>query len=454
MRAGSALGLGICSVLMAMSFRLGFCEEVSPLPRVQDIVAYAKPAVVFIRHRDASGNQYTGTGFLVFKDGDVLTCAHVVEPKPTKGSKVSDKIWVRMYDGTVHEARLLECDTDSDTALIRIAVREYPFLDLDTSVPSPGEDITVIGFPLGELLGKEPTVTKGVISALRFSDTAYQLGADVNPGNSGGPVLNKNGDVLGVVSFKVRGAEGICFAVASSLFQYPTSKMVDGKECVAKDGMYVPKEWLTPSNPLHSFIESGRESHITHNTRSPLHRAADAGDLKQVQALLASGFGVDARDADGETPLYLACYLYCAENLNMDAKQYDDYLKRKLEVASLLISKGANINATDESGDTPLYSAVGSRDSAEFARLLLANGANAKLRGFREQSVLISPIIWRNSETLRLLLQHGADASARDSIGRTPLGMALSYLEDCKTEEDRRKLQAEIDILREYGGKE
>ncbi len=207
------LPLCVLAVVCSASLLSGAYEEYDPktlLPSTSDVVAYAKPAVVFIHHRDTAGVHSMGTGFLVHADGTVVTCAHVVEPRTessAKTPKISDRIWARLYDGCVYEASRIYCDTDTDIALLSINVRGYPYLDLETSVPKLGEEAVLIGYPLGDMLGQESSVTRGIISSIRFSNTAYQFDAAVNPGNSGGPVLNKSGDVLGVLSFKVKGAE-------------------------------------------------------------------------------------------------------------------------------------------------------------------------------------------------------------------------------------------------------
>lgn len=184
-----------------------------------DVTALARPAVVFIRHRDTSGQESTGTGFLASSDGLIVTCAHVVAPLEAdhNGKRVTrDRIWVRFYDNSTAEATTLSCDTLSDIAVISIAVKDRPYLHLNTELPKLAEEVCVIGYPLGDALGKGVSVTKGIVSALREGNTIYQIDAAANPGSSGAPVLDKDGDVIGIVSFKFRGTEGMSFAISAS----------------------------------------------------------------------------------------------------------------------------------------------------------------------------------------------------------------------------------------------
>ncbi len=178
------------------------------LTRVE-IVASIRPAVVRITTPAGSGS-----GFIIDKRGWVLTNNHVVEGFSTVMVTVADSIEI--------QGGVLGRNADKDLALIDIgqdsSFTVAPFGDSEKV--SQGDDVITIGYPLGPLLQGEATVTKGIISALRTdNDTKYiQIDAALSPGNSGGPLLNTRGEVIGINSAKIYGTliEGLSFAIASN----------------------------------------------------------------------------------------------------------------------------------------------------------------------------------------------------------------------------------------------
>jgi hypothetical protein len=149
-----------------------------------------------------------GSGFFISADGYVLTNFHVIED--------SKEIKVALQQGLSLPARVVKVDPASDLALLRVDGSGFVPLKLAIAKEAElGEDIHVIGTPLDKSLGQ--TITKGIISGSRTIEEAkyIQIDASVNSGNSGGPLLNANGEVLGIVSAKVAkaGVEGIGFAI-------------------------------------------------------------------------------------------------------------------------------------------------------------------------------------------------------------------------------------------------
>lgn len=151
-----------------------------------------------------------GTAVVISPEGFALTAAHL-----TKGQA---RVGVKLESGLELDAEVLRADAKSDLALLRLPGRGYPCVPVVPKSPSVGENVFVVGTPLGE--GFAGSVSRGVVSATRQVDgiDLVQTDASINPGSSGGPLLDRNGQLLGIVSFKVAapGVEGLGFGVATS----------------------------------------------------------------------------------------------------------------------------------------------------------------------------------------------------------------------------------------------
>jgi S1-C subfamily serine protease len=167
----------------------------------------------------------SGSGVTIAPDGLVLTNCHVVE-----GAR---EVRLLDSDGRIMEAQRLGEDPDTDLALLRAgSARDLPHARLgDSKRLRRGQLVVAIGNPLGF----ESTVTAGVVSALgrslrarngRLIEDVIQTDAALNPGNSGGPLVASNGEVIGINTAVIRGAQGICFAVASNTAQFVLSELI------------------------------------------------------------------------------------------------------------------------------------------------------------------------------------------------------------------------------------
>ncbi|CDZ58237.1 S1C family serine protease [Neorhizobium galegae] len=274
---------------------MGFIDINPPVPEngalldaysetVAGAVDRVGPAVSRIeRLGGVAGQGGHGSGFAISPDGLIITNHHVVSDAKT--------VRIRNANGTVGQGSVLGRDADTDIALVRADMDVQAWARLgDSQKLRRGHIAIAIGNPLGF----DWSVTSGVVSALgrsmrsstgRLIDDVVQTDAALNPGNSGGPLVSASGEVVGVNTAVIRGAQGIAFAVASNTANFVVSEILRfGHVRRAFIGIVVD----TTALPRRVAVKAGMSQETTVRIRRiDAGSPADRAGLKEGDFILA-----------------------------------------------------------------------------------------------------------------------------------------------------------------------
>ncbi len=237
-----------------------------------------------------------GSGFITTADGQIITNAHVVAG--------ADQVQVTLKDGRSFTGEVIGADSVTDIAVIKIDAQDLPTVAIsDSNQIQPGEWAIAIGNPLG----LDSTVTAGIISATGRTSREVgvpdkrvdfiQTDAAINPGNSGGPLLNLNGEVIGVNTAIIQGAQGLGFAIPINTVERISTQLIQNGRV---EHAYLGIQMVTLSPEMKENINS--------NPNSPLTVEEDEGVLiaRVVSNSPAAQGGLQAGDiilSVGDTPV-------------------------------------------------------------------------------------------------------------------------------------------------------
>ena len=202
-------------------------ERVAATRSIADVVRSIAPGLVQIVTHTGDGS-----GFVVSDDGLIVTNAHVVDQYPS--------VSVRLVNGQLHSGRVLGRDETLDLAVIKVDSRQawQPMTLGEAADIDVGDEVIALGFPLGDELGRDYTVTTGIVSSLRTYGSVERIQTDaaLNPGNSGGPLVDRDGRVIGVNTSTATDYEGISFAISIASVRANLDFLASGGNVLAQTG--------------------------------------------------------------------------------------------------------------------------------------------------------------------------------------------------------------------------
>ncbi|MEM9266724.1 MAG: HhoA/HhoB/HtrA family serine endopeptidase [Cyanobacteria bacterium P01_F01_bin.13] len=238
-----------------------------------------------------------GSGFIISDDGRIITNAHVVDG--------ADTVTVTLKDGRILDGRVLGSDPVTDIAVIKVDERNLPTVALgDSDQLQPGEWSIAIGNPLG----LDNTVTVGIVSAVGRSSNQVgvpdkrvefiQTDTAINPGNSGGPLLNQQGEVIGVNTAIINGAQGLGFAIPINMVERIATELAENGEV---QHPFVGIQMITLSPDVKEEINTNPNSGLTVDEDEGILIARVLSDSPAARGGLRAGDVITAIDGTAVT---------------------------------------------------------------------------------------------------------------------------------------------------------
>jgi len=218
----------------------------------EKIYEQALPSVLTLRVENKAGDRYVGTAFLAIKDGVAVTAWHVIYD--------AVKVTAKFADGANCEVLgFIDYDETKDIALLKVDAKERPLMAIATGKPAIGMRAYVIGSPKGY----EFSIGDGLLSQIQKVDgfNQYQVSCPFSPGNSGGPILNNGGEVVGVAAWTRNGAQNVNFATpALEAFNLNPDKTVTRwKDLQAKKKTMLSSESRKRNSPANESAQSAQD---------------------------------------------------------------------------------------------------------------------------------------------------------------------------------------------------
>ena len=218
----------------------------------EKIYTQTLPSVLTLRVESKSGERYVGAAFLALKEGVAITAWHVIYD--------AAKVTAKFADGTSCEVLgFVDYDETKDIALIKVEAKDRPLLPLATEKPLIGTRTYVIGSPKGY----EFSLGDGLLSQIQNVDgfNQYQVSCPFSPGNSGGPILNNHGEVVGIAAWTRNGAQNVNFATPAAEVSHldPDKPLTRWKQQSKKKAALPSSETRKRSSPANESAQSAQE---------------------------------------------------------------------------------------------------------------------------------------------------------------------------------------------------